>query len=57
MTPQMIRTLTYFMLVVFFKESFDFTDWKIAKNISSLVMMTIALRFLFLVYRQWAYLG
>lgn len=57
MTPQMIRALTYFMLVVFFKESFDFADMKKAKKISSLVMMTIALRFLFLVYRQWAYLG
>lgn len=57
MTPQMIRTLTYFMLVVFFKESFDFADMKKAKNISSLVIMTIVLRFLFLVYRQWNYLG
>lgn len=57
MTPQMIRTLTYFMLAVFFKESFDFADWKKAKNISSLVIMAIALRFLFLVYTQWAYLG
>ncbi|MDU2557441.1 MAG: hypothetical protein E7C95_00545 [Anaerococcus prevotii] len=57
MTPQMIRALTYFMLVVFFKESFDFADMKKAKKISSLVMMTIALRFLFLVYRQWSYLG
>lgn len=57
MTPQLIRALTYFMLVVFFKESFDFADWKIGKNISSLVMMAIVLRFLFLVYRQWNYLG
>ena len=57
MTPQMIRALTYFMLAVFFKESFDFADWKIGKNISSLVMMAIVLRFLFLVYRQWSYLG
>lgn len=57
MTPQMIRTLTYFMLVVFFKEGFDFADWKIAKKTSSLVMMAIVLRFLFLVYRQWSYLG
>lgn len=57
MTPQMIRALTYFMLVVFFKESFDFADMKKAKKISSLVIMTIVLRFLFLVYRQRAYLG
>lgn len=57
MTPQMIRALTYFMLAVFFKESFDFADMKKAKKISSLVIMTIVLRFLFLVYRQRAYLG
>ncbi len=57
MTPQMIRALTYFMLAVFFKESFDFVDMKKAKNISSIVIMTIILRFLFLVYRQWSYLG
>ena len=57
MTPQMIRTLTYFMLVVFYKEGFDFAGMKKAKNISSLVIMTIVLRFLFLVYRQWSYLG
>ena len=57
MTPQMIKVLSLFMIGVFFKESFDFADMKIAKNISSLVIMTIALRFLFLVYRQWSYLG
>ena len=57
MTPQMIRVLSFFMIVVFFKESFDFTDMKRCKNISSLFVMTFALRFLFLVYKQWQYLG
>lgn len=57
MTPQMIRVLSFFMIAVFFKESFDFADMKKAKNISSLLVMVFTLRFLFLVYRQWAYLG
>lgn len=57
MTPQMIRALTYFMLAVFFKESFDFAEMKRCKNVCSLLVMMVALRFLFLVYRQWSYLG
>lgn len=57
MTPQMIRALSFFMIAIIFKESFDFADMRKAKNISSLLMMAIVLRFLFLVYRQWSYLG
>lgn len=57
MTPQMIKILSLFMIAVFFKESFDFADMKRCKNVCSLLVMTFALMFLFLVYRQWAYLG
>ena len=57
MTPQMIRALAFFMIAIFFKESFDFADMKRCKNVSSLLVMTFALMFLFLVYRQWTYLG
>ena len=57
MTPQMIRALSIFMIAMIFKESFDFTDMKRCKNICSLFVMTFALRFLFLVYRQWQFLG
>lgn len=57
MTPQMIRALSFFMIAMFFKESFDFADWKKGKKVSNLVVMVICLRFLFLVYRQWSYLG
>lgn len=57
MTPQMIRALSFFMIGMFFKESFDLSDMKRCKNVSSLFIMIFALRFLFLVYRQWAYLG
>lgn len=57
MTPQMIRALSFFMIAMFFKESFDLADMNRCKNVSSLFVMIFALRFLFLVYRQWAYLG
>ncbi len=57
MTPQMIRALSFFMIAMFFKESFDLADMKRCKNVSSLFVMIFALRFLFLVYRQWVYLG
>ena len=57
MTPQMIRVLVYFMTAVILKESFDFADMKKAKEIGSLIVMTVALMFIFMVYRQWQYLG
>lgn len=57
MTPQMIKILVYFMTAVIFKESFDFAGMKKAKDISSLIVMTISLMFIFMVYRQWDYLG
>lgn len=57
MTPQMIRVLVYFMTAVILKESFDFAGMKKAKDISSLIVMTVALMFIFLVYRQWQFLG
>ncbi len=57
MTPQMIKVLSLFMIGVFFKESFDFADMKRAKMVSSGILIAICLRFLFLVYRQWSYLG
>lgn len=57
MTPQMIRVLCLFMTAIIFKESFDFADMKKAKEIGSLIVMTVALMFIFMVYRQWKYLG
>lgn len=57
MTPQMIRVLVYFMLAMILKESFDFAGMKKAKEIGSLIVMTVALMFIFLVYRQWQFLG
>ena len=57
MTPQMIKILSLFMIATIFKESFDFADMKKAKDISSILVMTFALMFIFLVYRQWQYLG
>lgn len=57
MTPQMIKILSLFMIAVFLKESFDFADMKRCKNVCSLLVMTFALRFIFLVYRQWQYLA
>lgn len=57
MTPQMIRVLVYFMLAVILKESFEIVGMKKAKEIGSLTVMTIAFMFIFLVYRQWNYLG
>lgn len=57
MTPQMIKILSLFMIATIFKESFSFADMKKAKDISSILVMTFALMFIFLVYRQWAYLG
>ena len=57
MTPQMIRVLTYFMAVFAVKQGCELADMKRAKMVSSGVLMLICLRFLFLVYRQWSYLG
>lgn len=57
MTPQMIRVLVYFMLAMILKESFELAGMKKAKDISSLIVMTISLMFIFMVYRQWDYLG
>lgn len=57
MTPQMIRILVYFMTAVIFKESFDFAGMKKAKDISSIVVITTAFMFIFMVYKQWQYLG
>ena len=57
MSPQMIRALTYFMAVYTVKQGFEIADMKKAKMVSSGVLTLICLRFLFLVYRQWAYLG
>lgn len=57
MTPQMIRVLTYFMAVFAVKQGCELADMKRAKMVSSGVLILICLRFLFLVYRQWAYLG
>lgn len=57
MTPQMIKVLSFFMIATIFKESFNFADMKKAKDISSVLVMTFALMFIFLVYRQWSYLG
>lgn len=57
MTPQMIRILTYFMAVYAVKQGFEIADIKKAKTVSSGVLIIICLRFLFLVYMQWSYLG
>lgn len=57
MTPQMIKVLFYFIVAVIFKESFEFADWKRGKEISSLALMIISFRFIFLICKQWQYLG
>lgn len=57
MSPQMIRILTYFMAAYAIKQGCELADMKRAKMVSSGVLILICLRFLFLVYRQWAYLG
>lgn len=57
MSPQMIRILTYFMAVFAVKQGCEIVDMKKAKMVSSGVLIFICLRFLFLVYRQWSYLG
>lgn len=57
MTPQMIRVLTYFMAVFAIKQGCEIADMKRAKNVTSGILIIICLRFLFLVYRQWTYLG
>lgn len=57
MTPQMIRVLCLFMTGIIFKESFNFPDMKKSEKICSLLIMTTALIFTFLVYKQWQYLG
>lgn len=57
MSPQMIRVLTYFMAVFAIKQGCELADMKRAKMVSCGVLILICLRFLFIVYRQWAYLG
>lgn len=57
MTPQMIEILVYFLIAVFFKESFDFAGTEKAKEIASLAVIITALRFICLVQWQWQYLG
>ena len=57
MTPQMIRILTYFMAVYAVKQACEIADMKRAKNVTSGILIIICLRFLFLVYRQWQFLG
>ena len=57
MTPQMIKVLTYFMAVYAVKQGCEISGIKKAKTVSSGVLILICLRFLFLLYRQWAYLG
>ncbi|WP_156440790.1 hypothetical protein [Anaerococcus tetradius] len=57
MTPQMIEILVYFLIAVFFKESFDFAGMEKAKEIASLAVIITALRFICLVQWQWQYLG
>lgn len=57
MTPQMIRLLTYFMAGYAVKQGFELAGVKRAKTVTSGVLILICLRFLFLIYRQWAYLG
>lgn len=57
MSPQMIRVLTYFMAVFAIKQGFEIVDMKRAKIVTGGVLILICLRFLFLVYRQWSYLG
>lgn len=57
MTPQMIRILTFFMAAYAVKQGCEMAGIKRAKNVTSGILILICLRFLFLVYRQWAYLG
>lgn len=57
MSPQMIRVLTYFMAVFAVKQGFEIAGIKRAKTVTSGFLILICLRFLFLVCRQWAYLG
>jgi hypothetical protein len=57
MTPQMIKILAYFMAVYAVNQGCEIAGIKKAKTVSSGVLILICLRFLFLVYRQWNYLG
>ena len=57
MSPQMIRILTYFIAAYAVKQGFEIADMKRAKMVSSGVLIAICLRFLYLVYRQWSFLG
>lgn len=57
MSPQMIRVLTYFMAVYAVKQGCELADMKRAKTVTSGILILICLRFLFLVYRQWQFLG
>lgn len=57
MSPQMIRVLTYFMAAYAVKQGCEIADMKRVKNVTSGILIIICLRFLFLVYRQWSYLG
>lgn len=57
MSPQMIRILTYFMAVYAVKQGCELADMKKSKMVSGWALVLICLRFLFLVYRQWSYLG
>lgn len=57
MSPQMIRVLTYFMALFAVKQGCEIADMKRAKMVTSGALILICLRFLFLVYRQWSYLG
>lgn len=57
MSPQMIKILTYFMAVFAVKQGCEIAGVKRAKMVSSWALVLICLKFLFLVYRQWSYLG
>ena len=57
MTPQMIRVLTCFMAVYAVKQGCEIAGVKRAKTVASGVLIVICLMFLFIVYRQWSYLG
>ena len=57
MSPQMIRILTYFMAVYAVKQGCELAGVKRAKTVASGVLILICLKFLFLVYRQWQFLG
>lgn len=53
MSSKLVRVLCLFMIAVFFKESFNFADMKKSEKICSLLIMSTALIFTFLVYKQW----